>query len=249
MARQADLGRTRAEIARQRAVVQEATAKTELERAGLAAASAEAVRSTELAARGADSGQRRDEAVAARRQQEARLNASAAAARGATMQTDLLVAQLRQNEAALEAAKAARDRARVDLEATTVTASQAGRVGDRTVVAGQFVQPGTRVMTIVPTTEIYLVANFKETQISRMRVGQPVTVEVDALPDRKLAGKVLSLAPGTGAQFALLPPENATGNFNKIVQRVPVRIALTVPAEVGSLVVPGLSAEVEVDTR
>ena len=100
----------------------------------------------------------------------------------------------------------------------------AGRVGDSSVRVGQFVQPGTRLMTVVPVQDVYLVANFKETQIGRMRVGQPATIHVDALPGADLHGAVDSFSPGTGAQFALLPPENATGNFTKIVQRVPVRI-------------------------
>jgi membrane fusion protein (multidrug efflux system) len=102
---------------------------------------------------------------------------------------------------------------------------------------------------VVPVQRVYLVANFKETQIGKMRVGQPVRVKLDALPDRAIEGVVDSFAPGTGAQFALIPPSNATGNFTKIVQRVPVRIRLTPPADLKGLLTPGLSAEVEVDTR
>ncbi|CZT28005.1 hypothetical protein PCPL58_1549 [Pseudomonas cerasi] len=96
---------------------------------------------------------------------------------------------------------------------------------------------------------IYLTANYKETQIGDMHAGQSVTVHVDALPRSELHGKIDSLAPGTGAQFALLPPSNATGNFTKIVQRVPVRIRLEIPAELRNAIVPGLSATVDVDTR
>jgi membrane fusion protein (multidrug efflux system) len=122
-------------------------------------------------------------------------------------------------------------------------------VGDRTVRVGQFVQPGSRLMTIVPVQDVYLTANFKETQIGRMRAGQPATIKVDALPGAELHGTVASFSPGTGAQFALLPPQNATGNFTKIVQRVPVRIHIETNEQTRALLLPGLSVTVRVDTR
>jgi len=109
--------------------------------------------------------------------------------------------------------------------------------------------PGTRLMTVVPTQDVYLVANFKETQIARMRIGQPATLHVDALPDTELHGTVDSFSPGTGAQFALLPSENATGNFTKIVQRVPVRIRVQADPALRDRLLPGLSVTVDVDTR
>ncbi len=114
---------------------------------------------------------------------------------------------------------------------------------------GQYVAPGARLMTIVPVNDIYLVANFKETQIGHMRPGQPATVHVDALGGRVVKGVVDSFSPGTGAEFALLPPENATGNFTKIVQRVPVRIRIEADRDLRQVLVPGLSASVKVDTR
>jgi membrane fusion protein (multidrug efflux system) len=104
-------------------------------------------------------------------------------------------------------------------------------------------------MTIVPVQDVYLTANFKETQIGRMRTGQPATIKVDALPGTELHGTVASFSPGTGAQFALLPPQNATGNFTKIVQRVPVRIRIDASKETRPLLLPGLSVTVRVDTR
>jgi membrane fusion protein, multidrug efflux system len=104
-------------------------------------------------------------------------------------------------------------------------------------------------MTVVPVRAIYLTANFKETQIGRMRPGQPVEIKVDALGSQKLRGVVDSFAPGTGAQFALIPPSNATGNFTKIVQRVSVRIRLDAPASVRAVLLPGLSVEAAVDTK
>ncbi|OYZ41344.1 MAG: multidrug ABC transporter permease, partial [Novosphingobium sp. 16-62-11] len=108
---------------------------------------------------------------------------------------------------------------------------------------------GQRLMTIVPTEAIYVEANFKETQIGLMRAGQPVTVHVDALPDVDFHGTVESITPGTGANFSLIPPQNATCNFTKIVQRVPVRIRINAGPESRKVLVPGLSLTVEVDTR
>ena len=104
-------------------------------------------------------------------------------------------------------------------------------------------------MTVVPVQDIYLIANFKETQVGRMRPGQPVDIAVDALPGIKVAGIVDSLAPGTGSEFALLPPENATGNFTKIVQRVPVRLKVTADRAIHDALRPGLSVEAEVNTK
>ncbi len=116
------------------------------------------------------------------------------------------------------------------------------------MTVGQFVQPGMRLMSIVPLDKLYVVANFKETQLGLIRPGQPATIKVDALDGAQLRGQVSSIMPGTGAQFSLLPPENATGNFTKIVQRVPIRIEILASAEARRLLVPGLSVTVTVDT-
>jgi len=102
---------------------------------------------------------------------------------------------------------------------------------------------------VVPVSAIYVTANFKETQVGLIRAGQSVRLEVDALPDLEIAGRVDSISPGTGAEFSILPPENATGNFTKIVQRIPVRIAIDAPPEVRRLLVPGMSVVATVDTR
>ncbi len=137
----------------------------------------------------------------------------------------------------------------MNLGDTVVASAIDGRIGDRSVRVGQYVAPGTRLMSVVPVADLYIVANFKENQIGRMRAGQPVNVHIDALPGREISGVVDSFAPGTGSQFALLPPENATGNFTKIVQRVPVRIRLRAAPEVRKVLLPGLSATVKVDTK
>jgi membrane fusion protein (multidrug efflux system) len=157
-----------------------------------------------------------------------------------------LQANLAQAGAAVAAAKAALDLARQDQEHTLIRAPIDGVVGDRQVEQGDYVQPGTRLLTIVPLASLYVVANFKETQTARMTAGQPATVEVDALPGVALKGEVESFAPGSGSQFSLLPFEPGTGNFTKIVQRVPVRISLDPGQPALARLRPGLSAKVSV---
>ena len=156
-----------------------------------------------------------------------------------------LQAALAQAEASVAAAQAALNLAHQDQQHTLVRAPIDGVVGDRQVEQGDYVQPGTRLMTIVPIAELYVVANFKETQTARMTAGQAATVEVDALPGVALKGEVESFAPGSGSQFSLLPFEPGTGNFTKIVQRVPVRIRFAAGESLASLR-PGLSTTVTV---
>lgn len=248
-ARRADLLRVEADIRAQGAAVDEARANASVARSAASLAETEARRFSALADAGADTLQRRDEALAARAQATARLQAGSATVRTASERVGTLRAQLEQARAAIAAAEARLAAAELDLAATEIRAVQGGRVGDRTVQTGQYVQAGTRLMTIVPASGLYIEANFKETQLARIRPGQPVEVTVDALPGETIAGVVDSLAPGTGSTFALLRPENATGNFTKIVQRVPLRIRLQpTPAQTARLA-PGLSTEVAVDTR
>lgn len=157
-----------------------------------------------------------------------------------------LLAQLDAARASVQRAEAALAVARRNAERTRIVAPIAGIVGNRRVQVGEYVQVGSRLMTIVPVHDLYVVANFKETQTARMLVGQTAEIELDALPGQVLHGRVESLAPGSGAEFALLPFEPANGNFTKIVQRVPVRIRLDDEARALALR-PGLSAEVSVD--
>jgi membrane fusion protein (multidrug efflux system) len=157
-----------------------------------------------------------------------------------------LLAALAQAEAGVARARAALDLAHQDQSHTLIRAPIAGVVGDRQAQAGDYVQPGTRLLKLVPTQSLYVIANFKETQTGRMTVGQSATVKVDALPGRALSGHVESFAPGSGSEFSLLPYEPGTGNFTKVVQRVPVRIRLDLgQAGLGRLR-PGLSATVTV---
>ena len=157
-----------------------------------------------------------------------------------------LRANLAQAEAAVASAQAALELARQDQANTLVRAPIDGVVGDRQVEPGDYVQPGTRLLTVVPLDALYVIANFKETQTARMVAGQSASVEVDALPGQTLKGRVESFAPGSGSQFSLLPFEPGTGNFTKIVQRVPVRIRFDADQAALAHLRPGLSSTVTV---
>ncbi|MEA1672924.1 HlyD family secretion protein [Nitrospirillum sp. BR 11163] len=205
-------------------------------------------RYTPLAASGAQTAEQLDQMRQTRDQARAEAVADEAQVESARRQIDVLNAQIQSAQAQVEQAQAQVDQADVDLRSTLVRSSIRGRVGDRSVRVGQYVQTGTRLMSIVPLEGVYLVANYKETQIGLMRIGQPATFTVDAVSGGEFHGTVDSFAPGTGAQFALLPPQNATGNFTKIVQRVPVRIRIEAGPEARKVLVPGLSVIVTVDT-
>jgi membrane fusion protein, multidrug efflux system len=248
-ARKADIARSEADLLLQRANIAQARAQLEGARANETYALAQIRRYEPLVSSGAETGERLAELRNAHNQAAATLEADKAALESAERQIGATQAQILQARAQLEAAAANAESARLDAEDTVVKSSIAGRVGDRTVRVGQYVQPGTRLMTIVPIQDLYLEANFKETQIGLMRAGQPATIHVDALSGADLHGTVASFAPGTGSEFALLPPQNATGNFTKIVQRVPVRIHVDVGGEARKVLMPGLSVTVKVDTR
>jgi membrane fusion protein, multidrug efflux system len=158
-----------------------------------------------------------------------------------------LEAALAAAQAGVARARAALDLARQDQGHALVRAPIDGVVGDRQAFVGDYVQPGTRLLTLVPTQALYVTANFKETQTARMLVGQTATVKVDALPGRPLHGRVESFAPGSGSEFSLLPYEPGTGNFTKIVQRVPVRIRLDPGQPEVARLRPGLSVVAKVD--
>jgi membrane fusion protein (multidrug efflux system) len=248
-ARAADLARAEADVEQQKAIVAQAQAEQQVARVALEHAADDVRRYAPLTAQGAETAVHLAELTSTRDQARATLTAKAAAVRSAQAQVTSMTAQIAQARAQLEAAGASLRQSQLDLQNTTLVSPLAGRVGDRSVRVGQYVQPGTRLMSVVPVHAVYLEANFKETQMRRMRVGQPATLHVDALRGVDLHGVVDSFAPGTGAQFALLPPENATGNFTKIVQRVPVRIRIETGSETRNLLLPGLSVTVDVDTR
>lgn len=156
--------------------------------------------------------------------------------------------QEKQLTAQVRAAEAELDLARNNLGYTRIVSPADGMTGQRQVRPGQFVNIGTQVLAVVPLPNIWVIANYKETQMTRVRVGQPAYLTVDAFPDLALRGHVDSWSPGTGSTFALLPPDNATGNFTKVVQRVPVKIVLDANPALGTLVRPGMSVEATIDT-
>src|SRR4051812_29784505 len=171
-----------------------------------------------------------------------------AALQAAERKLDVIETQKQQSRAALEAAAADRDLARINLGYTEVRSPIDGVIGNRGARVGSYAITGAKLLSVVPNQGLWIDANFKENQLSRIREGQPVSIDIDLLPGKTLGGHVLSVAPATGAQFSVIPPENATGNFTKIVQRVPVRIAIDLQDDAMYLR-PGLSAEVHVDER
>jgi membrane fusion protein (multidrug efflux system) len=247
-ARMADIQTAQRQVDQQEAAIAEARVRLATARINAAYAVGEADRYRTLSRQGVETLERYGQAANQRDQADQAVKADEAAVAVAERQAQGLRAQIVQAKAQLEAAQASGRTARLNLGDTLLTSSIDGRVGDKSVRVGQFVQPGTRLMSIVPIAHVYLVANFKETQIGRMRVGQHASVKIDALGGRSIDAVVESFSPGTGAQFALLPPENATGNFFKIVQRVPVRLRLLAPAELRDRLIPGLSATVAIDT-
>lgn len=247
--RQADILAAQAALAGYHAQLAQSRTQVSAAAAQLKFANAEVARFAPLAASGADTHEHQEQLHQQRDQAQAQYDAAMAQVTTAQSQIAAGEAQLEQAQAGLKQAQANVDQAQVAVEDTRLSAAIDGRVGDKTVQVGQFLSAGMRTMTIVPIHALYLTANYKETQVGLMREGQPVEIEVDALPDASLHGRVDSLSPGTGAQFALLPPENATGNFTKVVQRVPVRIRVEAGPEARKVLVPGMSVTATVDTR
>jgi membrane fusion protein (multidrug efflux system) len=217
-------------------------------RANASKADADLARARELAEKQIISRQQLDAAQAAASVARANLLAAErqASAAGGTVNT--AEAGVRVANARTLAASAAAQNAQLQLDYTRITAPAAGEVSRKQVEVGQLVAPGQPLLSIVADTGVWVTANFKETQLSKIRVGQPVEFDVDAYGGCVGYGKVASVSGATGAKFALLPPDNATGNFTKVVQRVPVRIAVTKPCPGNNPLRPGLSVNVHVDT-
>jgi membrane fusion protein (multidrug efflux system) len=179
---------------------------------------------------------------------------NAARAAGAALAKSLaavktLKAEMATQRYVVAAATRGLDQARLDLSRTLVKAPVAGIVAQRNVDAGKYLEAGQPFLSLVETRNVWVEANFKETQMQRLRIGEPVAIEVDAYPGVTFRGHIQSFQPGTGANFSILPPENATGNFVKIVQRVPVKIALDSPFDSVHPLLPGLSVIPEVDVQ
>jgi membrane fusion protein (multidrug efflux system) len=248
-ASQANVGRQQAALETQQSIIEAARAAVAVDIANQTFAHQDDKRYAILAAEGYGSEQNSQQAsshVAALQATIARDNASLITA---VKQVDQIKAELAQAEAALARDQANQRQAELNLSYTTVVAAVDGVVGNRTLRVGQYVQAGTQLMTIVPLQAAYLVANFKETQLTHVRAGQPVEIEVDMFPGVKAHGHVDSLAPASGQEFALLPPDNATGNFTKIVQRIPVKIILDPNSPLAGELRPGMSVDPTIMTK
>src|SRR5262252_2429855 len=238
-AAQAGIENIDAQLEVQQAQINANEAQVEQAQAALVFAEQENARYQDLAQKGSGSIQNAQQYSSQLRQQRAALASAQATLKLAQRQIESLKAQRNSAVASLAQAEAQRDQAQLNLSYTTVTAAQPGRVVNLSAAVGQFAQPGTNLTMFVPD-EIWVTANFKETQLDAMRPGQPVTLEIDAYPERAIRGHVDSVQPGSGTAFSLLPAQNATGNYVKIVQRVPVKLVMDNPPKDVALG-PGMS--------
>jgi membrane fusion protein (multidrug efflux system) len=244
----AELTNLDAQIDQQQSAIEQEKAEIAVGKASLSYAEADNVRYGNLKKSGYGTVQRAEKAQAAMRQKTALLQKSRAGLLMAQRKLDILASERAKAQAQRDRSLAAVRQAELNLSYTSITAAVAGVVGARSLRVGQYVQAGTPLMAVVPLDAVYIVANYKETQLTHVLAGQPVEIEVDSFPGVTLKGHVDSVSPASGLEFALLPADNATGNFTKIVQRVPVKIVLDDKALAGRLR-PGMSVEATVDTR
>jgi membrane fusion protein, multidrug efflux system len=234
----------------QKALIEQAEAMVAASEADLTRYHLETVRQQALLATGiAGTRQTVEQAVDNEKRAEATLALNFAQLDQQRQQVNVLDSQEKQAQAMLAEQQAARDLAQINLGYTRITAPVDGMVGQRQVQAGQYLNAGTQVISLVPLPHVWVVANYKETQMTRVRIGQPARVTVDTFPGTVLHGHVDSWSPASGAQFSLLPPDNATGNFTKVVQRIPVKIVLEPDPAVDDLLRPGMSVIATIDTK
>ena len=237
-----------AQLELQQPVIEQQAAAVEAAEAGLKFAQEEQARYEGLMKTGSGTVQRAQQTDAALREKTAQLQREKSGLIAANKRLGVLTTEQAKAVAQLNRAHAAEQQAALNFSYTRITAPIDGTVGARSLRAGQFVQAGTQLMAVVPLDAVYVVANFKETQLTHMRSGQPVEVRIDSFRGTTLKGHVDSLSPASGLEFALLPPDNATGNFTKIVQRVPVKVVLD-GHSLNGLLRPGMSAEPVVNTK
>ena len=238
-----------AQLEVQQAVINAAKATIDLDQSTVTFAAQENKRYTDLASSGYGSVQNAQQAQSHIAGAQAAVQRDTANLASALKQVDLLKAEIVQANAALNRVEAIQSQAELNLGYTTITAPIDGVVGNRSLRVGQFVQAGTQLMSVVPVDGAYVVANFKETQLTDVHEGQAVDIAVDMFPGQLVHGHVDSLAPASGQEFALLPPDNATGNFTKVVQRIPVKIALDTASQSLIALRPGMSVIPTIETR
>jgi membrane fusion protein, multidrug efflux system len=236
------------QIELQEPLIQQQAAEVDAAEANLKFAQEERTRYDELMKSGSGTIQRAQQTDAALRAKSAQLQQGKSGLIAANKRVEVLTTERAKAVAQLDHARAVAQQAELNLSYTQITAPVEGTVGARSLRVGQFVQAGTQLMAVVPLDAVYVVANFKETQLTHVRNGQPVEIRIDSFHSTTLKGHVDSLSPASGLEFALLPPDNATGNFTKIVQRVPVKIVLD-DQSLNGLLRPGMSAEPTVNTK
>ena len=246
---EATIARIGHQITAQEAAVEQAKTQLVSAQAGATRTELELDRQNLLVARDASSRQLLEQAQANRDQAIAAVQGARAAIDSAAATVDVLKGQQQEAISTLAELETALAKADRDLSFTVIRAPIDGVIGNRAVQTGDFVQTGQRIASLVPLDEVYVNANFKETQLAQLRPGQPVTIAVDALPEHSFQGTVESFSPASGSVFSLLPPDNATGNFTKIVQRLPVRIHVPAAIAREGILRPGLSVVVSVNTK
>ena len=245
-AAEAAIASKQAQLDVQQAVINAAKATLDVDTASATFTTQENKRYTDLAATGYGSVQNAQSAQSRNAGALAAIERDKANLVSALKQVELLKAEIAQAVATTSRANALQHQAELNLSYATIIAPIDGVVGNRTLRAGQYVQAGTQLMSLVPASGAYVIANFKETQLTSVQAGQPVDIDVDMFPGKVVHGHVDSLAPASGQEFALLPPDNATGNFTKVVQRIPVKIALdssSVELRPGMSVIPTIQTQ------
>jgi membrane fusion protein (multidrug efflux system) len=246
---EATVGRIGQQITAQQASVAQANAQLASAQAGATRAQSELERQQALANKEFASRQTLEQAQSNRDQANAGVQGARAAIAAAIANVGVLEAQQQEAERQLQELKTAQAKAERDLAFTQIRAPIDGVIGNRAVQTGDFMQTGQRLATLVPLDDVYIDANFKETQLAHLKPGQPVAVSVDALPNHDITGEVTSVSPASGSTFSLLPPDNATGNFTKIVQRIAVRIHVPADLAAQRMLRPGMSVVVNVNTK
>jgi membrane fusion protein, multidrug efflux system len=246
---EADIRNIDAQLAEQQSVIAQAESAIVAGEAGVKFAKDDYDRYQKLTAGRITSVQDVQRAQTVFQQQTAQLQSDRAALTAAHQRVEVLNTARAKAETQVTRLQAVEQQAELNLSYTTITAPIDGSVGARTLRVGQYVQAGTQLMAVVPLHAVYVVANFKETQLTDVVAGQPVEISVDTFPDHPLKGHVDSLSPASGLEFALLPPDNATGNFTKIVQRIPVKIVLEANEPLAGRLRAGMSVEPVIDTR
>jgi len=240
-AREAELQSLAIQVARQEALIRRADAAVSGAKADAHRTDLDLTRVRNLSSRGAESKQAEERAEAEQLKASASLLEAMADLDANRRQVALLQSQQQQAAANILAAKAALKLASIDLANTRIRAPSDGQLAERQAREGQYVRPGTLLVALVGSKP-WVIANFKETQLSELRIGDDVEIQIDAVPDSKFHGYVEAIAPASGARFALLPPDNATGNFTRIVQRIPVKIRFAEGQPQIDILKPGMSA-------